>query len=99
MIIANTISSLVDSRMCTVLQGRRRDGSSSDPNWGIGNKTVTIEGKPPLMIGLPLRFKTAVALVLLGLLTLLAGIGQKTVWAPAETVTATAPADATKPRR
>jgi hypothetical protein len=41
-----------------------------------------------------LRFKTAVALVLLGLLTLLAGIGQKTVWAPAETVTATAPADA-----
>ncbi len=46
------------------------------------------------MIGTPLRFKTAVALVLLGLLTLLAGIGQKTVWAPAETVTATAPADA-----
>lgn len=41
-----------------------------------------------------MRFKTAVALVLLGLLTLLAGIGQKTVWAPAETVTATAPADA-----
>jgi hypothetical protein len=32
--------------------------------------------------------------VLLGLLTLLAGIGQKTVWAPAETVTATAPSDA-----
>jgi hypothetical protein len=46
------------------------------------------------MIGIPLRFKTAVALVLLGLLTLLAGIGQKTVWAPAETVTATAPSDA-----
>ncbi|WP_104136203.1 hypothetical protein [Arthrobacter sp. ZGTC131] len=45
------------------------------------------------MIGIPLRFKTAVALVLLGLLTLLAGIGQKTIWAPAETVTATAPAD------
>lgn len=45
------------------------------------------------MIGIPLRFKTAVALVLLGLLTLLAGIGQKTFWAPAETVTATAPAD------
>jgi hypothetical protein len=42
------------------------------------------------MIGIPLRFKTAVALVLLGLLTLLAGIGQKTFWAPAETVTATA---------
>jgi hypothetical protein len=41
-----------------------------------------------------LRFKTAVALVLLGLLTLLAGIGQKTVWAPAETVTATAPSNA-----
>ena len=40
-----------------------------------------------------MRFKTAVALVLLGLLTLLAGIGQKTIWAPAETVTATAPAD------
>lgn len=46
------------------------------------------------MIGITLRFKTAVALVLLGLLTLLAGIGQKTFWAPAETVTATAPADA-----
>ncbi|WP_354239637.1 hypothetical protein [Arthrobacter sp. UYEF20] len=46
------------------------------------------------MIGTILRFKTAVALVLLGLLTLLAGIGQKTFWAPAETVTATAPADA-----
>ncbi|AOT05081.1 hypothetical protein [Arthrobacter sp. U41] len=46
------------------------------------------------MIGKILRFKTAVALVLLGLLTLLAGIGQKTFWAPAETVTATAPADA-----
>lgn len=47
------------------------------------------------MIGIPLRFKTAVALVLLGLLTLLAGVGQKTIWAPAETVTATAPADGT----
>ncbi|MCU1555823.1 MAG: hypothetical protein JWM13_3309 [Arthrobacter sp.] len=46
------------------------------------------------MIGNILRFKTAVALVLLGLLTLLAGIGQKTFWAPAETVTATAPTDA-----
>jgi hypothetical protein len=33
--------------------------------------------------------------VLLGLLTLLAGVGQKTIWAPAETVTATAPADGT----
>ena len=43
------------------------------------------------MIGNILRFKTAVALVLLGLPTLLAGIGQKTFWAPAETVTATAP--------
>lgn len=43
------------------------------------------------MIGDSLRFKTAVALVLLGLLVLLAGIGQKTIWAPAETVTATAP--------
>jgi hypothetical protein len=42
----------------------------------------------------PLRFKTAVALVLLGLLTLLAGIGQKTIWAPAETFTASAPSDA-----
>jgi hypothetical protein len=42
----------------------------------------------------PLRFKTAVALVLLGLLTLLAGIGQKTIWAPSETFTASAPADA-----
>ena len=47
------------------------------------------------MIGNILRFKTAVALVLLGLLTLLAGVGQKTFWAPAETVTATAPEGAT----
>lgn len=47
------------------------------------------------MIGIPLRFKTAVALVLLGLLTLLAGVGQKTIWAPAETVTASAPSDGT----
>ncbi|TLM82468.1 hypothetical protein FDW83_12740 [Pseudarthrobacter sp. NamE2] len=45
------------------------------------------------MIGVPLRLKTAVALVLLGLLTLLAGIGQKTIWAPSETFTAAAPAD------
>jgi len=42
----------------------------------------------------PLRFKTAVALVLLGLLTLLAGIGQKTIWAPPATFTASAPSDA-----
>ncbi|WP_426990332.1 hypothetical protein [Pseudarthrobacter sp. Y6] len=41
-----------------------------------------------------MRFKTAVALVLLGLLTLLAGIGQKTIWAPSETFTVSAPADA-----
>ena len=47
------------------------------------------------MIGILLRFKTAVALVLLGLLTLLAGVGQKTIWAPAETVTASVPADGT----
>jgi hypothetical protein len=47
------------------------------------------------MMGNTLRFKTAVALVLLGLLTLLAGIGQKTVWAPPETVTASAPAGGT----
>ncbi|HKU29695.1 hypothetical protein [Arthrobacter sp. NyZ413] len=45
------------------------------------------------MIGIPVRLKTAVSLVLLGLLTLLAGIGQLTFWAPAETVTASAPAD------
>ncbi|AUZ36653.1 hypothetical protein C3B78_12505 [Arthrobacter sp. PGP41] len=32
--------------------------------------------------------------MLLGLLTLLAGIGQKTIWAPSETFTATAPVDA-----
>jgi len=32
--------------------------------------------------------------VLLGLLTLLAGIGQRTIWAPSETFTASAPADA-----
>ncbi|MET4143369.1 hypothetical protein ABIB45_000222 [Arthrobacter sp. UYCo732] len=42
----------------------------------------------------PLRFKTAVALVLLGLLTLLAGVGQKTIWAPSATFTASAPSDA-----
>lgn len=41
-----------------------------------------------------MRFKSAVALVLLGLLTLLAGIGQKTIWAPSETFTASAPSDA-----
>ncbi|MET4588758.1 hypothetical protein [Arthrobacter sp. 754] len=46
------------------------------------------------MIGVSLRFKTAVALVLLGLLTLLAGIGQKTIWAPSPTFTASAPSDA-----
>ncbi|MHC6592316.1 hypothetical protein [Arthrobacter sp. C152] len=44
------------------------------------------------MIGDPLRLKTAVALVLLGLLTLLAGIGQRTIWAPSETFTAAVPA-------
>ena len=49
------------------------------------------------MIGSILRFKTAVALVLLGLLTLLAGIGQKTFWAPPETITATAPTGAAAP--
>ncbi|UUL77879.1 hypothetical protein NG819_11350 [Pseudarthrobacter sp. Fe7] len=32
--------------------------------------------------------------MLLGLLTLLAGIGQRTIWAPSETFTATVPADA-----
>ena len=47
------------------------------------------------MIGNILRFKTAVALVLLGLLTLLAGIGQKTIWAPPATVTASVPANGT----
>lgn len=41
-----------------------------------------------------MRFKTAVALVLLGLLTLFAGIGQKTIWAPSATFTASAPTDA-----
>lgn len=46
------------------------------------------------MIGISVRLKTAVSLVLIGLLTLLAGIGQLTFWAPSETVTATAPADA-----
>ncbi|MFP5311904.1 MAG: hypothetical protein ACLGH7_05785, partial [Actinomycetes bacterium] len=46
------------------------------------------------MIGVPLRLKTAAALVLLGLLTLLAGIGQRTIWAPSETFTASLPADA-----
>jgi hypothetical protein len=64
------------------------------PIRAFDNKTDTIESKPPLMIGVPLRLKTAVALVLLGLLTLLAGIGQRTIWAPSETFTATAPVDA-----
>ncbi|TWD56961.1 hypothetical protein FB478_1011124 [Arthrobacter sp. AG367] len=41
-----------------------------------------------------MRLKTAAALVLLGLLTLLAGIGQRTIWAPSETFTASVPADA-----
>lgn len=41
-----------------------------------------------------MRLKTAAALVLLGLLTLLAGIGQRTIWAPAETFTASLPANA-----
>ncbi|MFE4198160.1 hypothetical protein ACFRJ9_20115 [Paenarthrobacter sp. NPDC056912] len=45
------------------------------------------------MIGVPVRLKTAALLVLLGLLTMLAGIGQLTFWAPAETVTASAPGD------
>ncbi|BCW46064.1 hypothetical protein [Arthrobacter sp. StoSoilB5] len=45
------------------------------------------------MIGDPVRLKTAALLVLLGLLTMLAGIGQLTFWAPAETVTASAPSD------
>ncbi|MEV7604767.1 hypothetical protein AB0N65_04935 [Paenarthrobacter sp. NPDC089322] len=45
------------------------------------------------MIGDPVRLKTAALLVLLGLLTMLAGIGQLTFWAPAETVTASAPGD------
>jgi hypothetical protein len=49
------------------------------------------------MIGSILRFKTAVALVLLGLLTLLAGLGQKTFWAPPETITATAPTGTAAP--
>ncbi len=41
-----------------------------------------------------MRLKTAAALVLLGLLTLLAGIGQRTIWAPSETFTASLPANA-----
>ncbi|MGF6833762.1 hypothetical protein QF015_001937 [Paenarthrobacter sp. TE4293] len=40
-----------------------------------------------------MRLKTAALLVLLGLLTMLAGIGQLTFWAPAETVTASVPSD------
>lgn len=64
------------------------------PGRAPDDKTDTMKGKPPLMIGVPLRLKTAVALVLLGLLTLLAGIGQRTIWAPSETFTASAPADA-----
>lgn len=45
------------------------------------------------MIGDSVRLKTAALLVLLGLLTMLAGIGQLTFWAPAETVTASTPGD------
>ncbi len=45
------------------------------------------------MIGIPVRLKTAASLALLGLLVLLAGIGQLTFWAPADTVTASAPGD------
>ncbi|UVJ38220.1 hypothetical protein [Arthrobacter sp. CJ23] len=45
------------------------------------------------MIGIPVRLKTAATLALLGLLALLAGIGQLTFWAPAETVTVSAPGD------
>lgn len=40
-----------------------------------------------------MRFKTAAALLLLGLIALVAGIGQLTFWAPPTTVTATLPAD------
>ncbi|MBP2265310.1 hypothetical protein J3A64_000774 [Pseudarthrobacter sp. PvP004] len=40
-----------------------------------------------------MRLKTAALLVLLGLLTMLAGIGQLTFWAPSETVTASVPSD------
>ncbi|MGG5171642.1 hypothetical protein ACQR35_05615 [Pseudarthrobacter sp. J1738] len=40
-----------------------------------------------------MRLKSALALVLLGLLTLLLGIGQKTFWAPSSTITASASAD------
>ncbi|WP_138442581.1 hypothetical protein [Sinomonas susongensis] len=40
-----------------------------------------------------MRVKTAAALVLLGLIALVAGIGQLTFWAPPSTVTATLPAD------
>lgn len=45
------------------------------------------------MIGDSVRLKTAALLALLGLLTMLAGIGQLTFWAPAETVTASVPSD------
>ncbi|MEA5456119.1 hypothetical protein SPF06_15395 [Sinomonas sp. JGH33] len=41
-----------------------------------------------------MRVKTAAALLLLGLIALVAGIGQLTFWAPPQTVTATLPADA-----
>ncbi|NUP75464.1 MAG: hypothetical protein HOQ07_12565, partial [Sinomonas sp.] len=40
-----------------------------------------------------MRVKTAAALLLLGLIALVAGIGQLTFWAPPQTVTATIPAD------
>ncbi|AMM33188.1 hypothetical protein SA2016_2520 [Sinomonas atrocyanea] len=39
-----------------------------------------------------MRLKTAAALLLLGLVALVAGIGQLTWWAPADQVTATVPA-------
>ncbi len=40
-----------------------------------------------------MRLKTAALLVLLGLLTMLAGIGQLTFGPPSETVTASVPSD------
>ncbi len=47
------------------------------------------------MLGKSLRLKIAIVLAVLGLLMLGSGIGQRTIWLPPETLTATVPADVT----
>ena len=50
------------------------------------------------MLGKYLRSKIAIVLAVLGLMVLGPGIGQRTIWLPPATLTATAPADVA-PRR